>query len=79
MLNESDDASRSHGMGRRGVLRAGEKVQFTDRKGRRVTAQLRVGGITQTSHGLIEHDGYATTCSPCRVARRSCTPRTLPR
>ena len=43
-------------MVRRGPLRAGEKAQFTDRKGRRITTQLREGGSTQTGHGLIRHD-----------------------
>ena len=41
---------------RSGVLRVGEKIQFTDRKGKRITAQLVVGGVTQTEHGLICHD-----------------------
>lgn len=41
---------------RRGLLNAGEKVQFTDRKGKRITDQLVVGGSTQTEHGLILHD-----------------------
>ena len=41
---------------RRGPLNAGEKVQFTDRKGKRITDQLVVGGTTQTEHGLILHD-----------------------
>ena len=41
---------------RRGTLRAGEKVQFTDRKGKRITDQLTAGGSTQTEHGLILHD-----------------------
>ena len=41
---------------RRGALRAGEKVQFTDRKGKRITDQLVAGGSTQTEHGLILHD-----------------------
>ena len=43
-------------MPNRGPLRAGEKVQFTDRKGKRITDQLIVGGTTQTEHGLIVHD-----------------------
>lgn len=43
-------------MVRRGVLVAGEKVQFSDRRGRKITEQLVVGGVTQTEHGLIEHD-----------------------
>lgn len=41
---------------RTGVLQAGEKIQFTDRKGKRITAQLIAGGATQTEHGLINHD-----------------------
>lgn len=41
---------------RSGVLRVGEKIQFTDRKGKRITAQLIAGGVTQTEHGLICHD-----------------------
>lgn len=43
-------------MARRGVLRPGEKVQFTDRRGKRITDQLREGGVSQTEHGLIVHD-----------------------
>ena len=43
-------------MPNRGVLQAGEKVQFTDRKGKQITDQLTVGGTTQTEHGLIMHD-----------------------
>lgn len=41
---------------RSGVLLVGEKIQFTDRKGKRITAQLVSGGVTQTEHGLICHD-----------------------
>ena len=41
---------------RSGMLRVGEKIQFTDRKGKRITAQLVSGGFTQTEHGLICHD-----------------------
>ncbi|KFI65976.1 tRNA (adenine-N1)-methyltransferase [Bifidobacterium cuniculi] len=41
---------------RRGPLQAGEKVQFTDRKGNKITDQLRAGQVTQTSHGIILHD-----------------------
>lgn len=41
---------------RRGVLQVGEKIQFTDRKGKRITAQLVKGGVTQTEHGIILHD-----------------------
>ncbi|MDF7663871.1 tRNA (adenine-N1)-methyltransferase [Bifidobacterium sp. ESL0763] len=43
-------------MPRTGALQAGEKVQFTDRKGKRITEQLVAGGSTQTDHGLILHD-----------------------
>ncbi|KFI87068.1 tRNA (Adenine-N(1)-)-methyltransferase [Bifidobacterium reuteri DSM 23975] len=41
---------------RRGPFQAGEKVQFTDRKGKKITDQLVPGGSTQTEHGLILHD-----------------------
>ena len=41
---------------RRGVLSVGEKVQFTDRKGKKITEQLVAGGVTQTGHGIILHD-----------------------
>ncbi|KFI97337.1 tRNA (adenine-N1)-methyltransferase [Bifidobacterium stellenboschense] len=41
---------------RRGPLQAGEKVQFTDRKGKKITDQIVAGGSTQTEHGLILHD-----------------------
>lgn len=41
---------------RRGALTAGEKVQFTDRRGKKITDQLVAGGSTQTDHGLILHD-----------------------
>lgn len=41
---------------RRGPLMAGEKVQFTDRRNKKITDQLVVGGSTQTDHGLILHD-----------------------
>ncbi len=41
---------------RRGVLQAGEKVQFCDRRGKKITEQLVAGGVTQTEHGLIVHD-----------------------
>ncbi|KFI56542.1 tRNA (adenine-N1)-methyltransferase [Bifidobacterium callitrichos] len=41
---------------RRGPLEAGEKVQFTDRRNKKITDQLVVGGSTQTDHGLILHD-----------------------
>lgn len=41
---------------RNGPLQAGEKVQFTDRRGKKITEQLIAGGSTQTEHGLILHD-----------------------
>lgn len=41
---------------RRGPLGAGEKVQFTDRRGKKITDQIVEGGSTQTEHGLILHD-----------------------
>lgn len=41
---------------RLGTLGAGEKVQFTDRRGKKITEQLIAGGSTQTEHGLILHD-----------------------
>lgn len=41
---------------RTGPLQAGEKVQFTDRRGRKITDQLVPGGVTQTDHGVILHD-----------------------
>lgn len=41
---------------RRGPFEIGEKVQFTDRKGKKITVQLGEGGITQTDHGLLRHD-----------------------
>lgn len=43
-------------MPRRGALQAGEKVQFTDRKSKKITDQLVSGGSTQTDHGIILHD-----------------------
>lgn len=41
---------------RTGPLQAGEKVQFTDRRGKKITDQLVPGGVTQTDHGVILHD-----------------------
>ncbi|WP_101616708.1 tRNA (adenine-N1)-methyltransferase [Bifidobacterium margollesii] len=41
---------------RRGPLQAGEKVQFTDRKGKRITEQLVPGGTVQTERGVLFHD-----------------------
>ncbi|WEV52310.1 tRNA (adenine-N1)-methyltransferase [Bifidobacterium sp. ESL0704] len=43
-------------MPKRGALQAGEKVQFTDRKSKKITDQLVAGGSTQTDHGIILHD-----------------------
>ncbi|NEG69180.1 tRNA (adenine-N1)-methyltransferase [Bifidobacterium choloepi] len=40
----------------RGPFKAGEKVQFTDRRSNKITDQLVPGGHTQTAHGLILHD-----------------------
>ena len=40
----------------RGPFRAGEKVQLTDRRGRRYTEQLVRGAASQTDHGFIRHD-----------------------
>ncbi|MBQ5557626.1 MAG: tRNA (adenine-N1)-methyltransferase [Aeriscardovia sp.] len=37
-------------------FRAGEKAQLTDRKGKKITIQLRTGETTQTDHGLVRHD-----------------------
>ena len=47
---------------RRGPFVAGEKVQFTDRKGKKITDQLVAGGVTQTGHGIILHDEVIGTC-----------------
>ncbi len=41
---------------RRGPLRAGERVQLTDAKGRMHTIQLRAGGTFHTHRGRIAHD-----------------------
>ncbi|MBT1176430.1 tRNA (adenine-N1)-methyltransferase [Bifidobacterium callimiconis] len=43
-------------MVRRGPLQAGEKVQLTDRKGKKITVQLMAGEETQTERGVIRHD-----------------------
>lgn len=40
----------------RGVLRAGQKVQLTDRKGNMLTFQLVADGVTDTAHGQIAHN-----------------------
>lgn len=49
-------------MPRRGALQMGEKVQFTDRKGKKITDQLVAGGSTQTDHGIILHDDIIGSC-----------------
>lgn len=41
---------------RRGPLRAGERVQLTDPKGRTHTIVLRPGGAHHTHRGAVEHD-----------------------
>lgn len=41
---------------RRGPVRAGEKVQLTDRKGKMLTLMLEVGAVTQTHRGFLAHD-----------------------
>jgi tRNA (adenine57-N1/adenine58-N1)-methyltransferase len=41
---------------RRGPFEVGEKVQFTDRKNKKITVQLEAGSTTQTDHGLLRHD-----------------------
>lgn len=43
-------------MVRRGPLGPGEKVQLTDRKGKKITIQLVPGEETQTERGVIRHD-----------------------
>lgn len=43
-------------MPKSGMLQAGEKVQLTDRRGKKITDQLVVGGCTQTDHGIVLHD-----------------------
>lgn len=54
---ETDRNGKENGTDmRRGPLTAGEKVQFTDRRGKMITDQLVPGGSTQTEHGLILHD-----------------------
>ena len=68
------------GSSRSGMLRIGEKIQFTDRKGKRITAQLIAGGFTQTEHGLICHDDVigqsegivVTTVSAKRESQQTC-------
>lgn len=63
---------------RTGPLQAGEKVQFTDRRGRKITDQLVPGGVTQTDHGVILHDevigrsegSVAVTVSASRESQR---------
>lgn len=41
---------------RHGPLSAGERVQLTDRRGRKLTVMLEPGGLTQTDHGLLPHE-----------------------
>lgn len=41
---------------RRGPLRAGERVQLTDPRGRPHTVTLQVGGVFHTHRGSIDHD-----------------------
>ena len=41
---------------RRGPLSVGERVQLTDRRGRKLTVMLEPGGLTQTDHGLLPHE-----------------------
>ena len=41
---------------RRGPLSVGERVQLTDRRGRRLTVMLEPDGLTQTDHGLLPHE-----------------------
>ncbi|AFU71424.1 methyltransferase [Bifidobacterium asteroides DSM 20089] len=40
----------------RGPLSVGERVQLTDRRGRKLTVMLEPGGLTQTDHGLLPHE-----------------------
>lgn len=52
---------------RRGPFAVGEKVQFTDRKGKKVTVQLSAGDVTQTDHGLLRHDDVIGQVPGCVV------------
>ncbi|WP_300766614.1 tRNA (adenine-N1)-methyltransferase [uncultured Bifidobacterium sp.] len=69
------DEESMHIQTSRGPLRPGEKVQLTDRRGRRYTEQLVRGAVTQTDHGFIRHDdiigiepgGVVTSVSGSRV------------
>ena len=38
------------------AFRAGEKVQLSDKKAKKVTIQLASGQVSETGHGLIRHD-----------------------
>lgn len=38
------------------AFQAGEKVQLSDKKAKKVTIQLASGQVSETSHGLIRHD-----------------------
>ena len=49
-------AADNSGLYSGGVFRAGEKVQLTDRRLKKVTVQLVPGGLTSTEHGNIVHD-----------------------
>lgn len=44
---------------RRGPLTLGERVQLTDRRGRKLTFMLRPGGVTQTDRGFLPHNSIA--------------------
>ncbi len=54
---EEVSAAEPHGAAvRRGPLRAGERVQLTDNKGRRNTITLTEGGAFHTHRGFLTHD-----------------------
>ncbi|GAA1338848.1 tRNA (adenine-N1)-methyltransferase [Arthrobacter roseus] len=56
-IPENAPASQPHGAAvRRGPLRAGERVQLTDNKGRRNTITLTEGGAFHTHRGFLTHD-----------------------
>ncbi|WP_269088370.1 tRNA (adenine-N1)-methyltransferase [Bifidobacterium xylocopae] len=69
---------------RRGPLRAGEKVQLTDRKGKKLTIMLKAGAVTQTDRGFLAHDrliglsegSVVTTLSAQGLAERKSGERT---
>lgn len=60
---------------RRGPLKAGEKVQLTDRKGKMVTIQLSPGGHTGTEHGEIEHDDIIGRSEGSVIVTRTAAPK----